>query len=114
MLLDRAMDTGGINYGNRRILGKMTDPIPGPTALMLLALQGETHPRIAAAVQYLVQQINTDDIEHLCWAKIALDLYRQLPNVNETLAEARRHISRPPTRNAARPAGSSRTAIGRR
>ena len=31
------MDDGGINYGNRRILGKMTDPIPGPTAMMLLA-----------------------------------------------------------------------------
>ena len=51
MLLDRAMDDGGINYGNRRILGKMTEPIPGPTALMLLALQGQAHPRIDAAVR---------------------------------------------------------------
>lgn len=85
MLLDRAMDDGGINYGNRRILGKMTDPIPGPTALMLLALQGETHPRIGAAVQYLIGQVNCDDIEHLCWAKLALDCYRGHGNVEATL-----------------------------
>jgi len=92
LLLDRAMDAGGVNYGNRRILGKMTDPIPGPTALMLLALQGETHPRLLASVQYLIQQINTDDIEHLCWAKIALDCYRDQPNVEATLAKLDEHI----------------------
>ena len=92
MLLDRAMDGGGVNYGNRLILGKMTDPIPGPTALMLLALQGEAHPRISAAVGYLAQQMNTDDIEHLCWAKLALDLYRHLPGVNETLQEFDAHV----------------------
>ncbi len=92
MLLDRAMDDGGINYGNRLILGKMTDPIPGPTALMLLALQGESHPRVAAAVQYLIREINTDDIEHLCWAKVALDLYRDLPNVAESLTALDDHI----------------------
>ena len=92
MLVDRAMDTGGVNYGNRLILGKMTDPIPGPTALMLLALQGETHPRIDSAVGYLIEQINTDDIEHLCWAKIALDCYRHVPNVNEALTKLDAHI----------------------
>ena len=105
MLVDRAMDTGGINYGNRQILGKMTDPIPGPTAMMLIALQSPSHPtplpegegrtvhpRIAAAVQYLIQQLNTDDIEHLCWAKLALDLYRDLPNVSDALARIDGHI----------------------
>jgi uncharacterized protein (DUF362 family) len=86
------MDTGGVNYGNRLILGKMTDPIPSPTAIMLMALQGEQHPRIAAAVQYLIQQINTDDLEHLCWSKMALDLYRDQPNVERTLTELDRHI----------------------
>ncbi len=57
LLLDRAMDEGGINYGNRTVLGKRTDPIPGPTALMLLALQGHDHPRIEPAVRYLVDQL---------------------------------------------------------
>lgn len=92
LLLDRAMEEGGINYGNRMILGKMTDPIPGPTALMLLALQGMEHPRIEAAVRYLIGQINTDDLEHLCWAKIALDRYRHVAAVDTTLARLDEHI----------------------
>ncbi|MCI0639507.1 MAG: DUF362 domain-containing protein [Gemmataceae bacterium] len=93
LLLDRAMDEGGINYGNRRILGKMTEPIPGPTALMLLALQPgadvdeskSNHPRIAAAVQYLLKQIDCDDVEHLGWIKLALDAHRGQPGVEEAL-----------------------------
>jgi len=92
MLLDRAMDDGGINYGNRLILGKMTDPIPGPTALMLLALQGESHPRLDAAVRYLIEQLNTDDLDHLCWVKLALDRYRHLPGVADKLTEIDGHI----------------------
>jgi uncharacterized protein (DUF362 family) len=85
LLVDRAMDTGGINYGNRRILDKILEPIPGPTALMLLAVQGRKHPRIDAAVQYLLREINTHDVEHLAWTKIAIDLYRDHPGVPEAL-----------------------------
>jgi uncharacterized protein (DUF362 family) len=74
LLLDRAFDEGGINYGNRRTFGIMTEPIPGPTALMLLALQGQpAHPRIAAALTYLQRQAEaSNDLEHLCWAQIVL------------------------------------------
>jgi uncharacterized protein (DUF362 family) len=85
LLLDRAMDEGGINYGNRRILGRPTEPIPGPTALMLLALQGEDHPRVRSACEYLLKQVDCDDIEHLCWAKIALDAHRGQPGVEPAL-----------------------------
>ncbi len=90
LLLDRAMDEGGINYGNRRILGKLTEPIPGPSALLLLALQPEDaeadiHPRLGAAVEYLLRQVDCGDLEHLCLMKLALDLYRALPGVAETL-----------------------------
>ncbi len=92
MLIDRAMDTGGVNYGNRRILDKILEPIPGPTALMLLALQGQNHPRIDAAVQYLIREIATSDLEHLCWAKITLDLYRRHDGVAATLAALDRRI----------------------
>ncbi len=78
LLLDRAMDSGGINYGNRRILGKLTEPIPGPTALLLLALQAaagiENHPRVNAAAGYLISQSECGDLEHLCWIKLALEL----------------------------------------
>jgi uncharacterized protein (DUF362 family) len=73
LLLDRAFDQGGINYGNRLILGRMTEPIPTPTALMLLAVQGYAHPRIQAARQYLRSAVEkSSDLEHLGWAKLAL------------------------------------------
>lgn len=85
MLLDRAMDEGGINYGNRRILGRLTEPIPGPSALLLLAVQGEEHPRIAAAVSYLIKQLDSNDLEHLCWTKMALDLHRDVPGAEDAL-----------------------------
>jgi uncharacterized protein (DUF362 family) len=86
LLLDRAADDGGINYGNRRVLGRPTEPIPGPTAMMLLALQGhDDKPRVAAAVQYLLRQTHGEDLEHVCWAKIALHVHRDQPGVAEAL-----------------------------
>jgi uncharacterized protein (DUF362 family) len=87
LLLDRTADEGGINYGNKRILGRRTEPIPGPTALMLLALQGkEDQPRVVASVQYLMKAVaEADDLEHLCWARLALSLYRSQPGVAEIL-----------------------------
>jgi uncharacterized protein (DUF362 family) len=87
MLLDRALEEGGINYGNRRILGIALEPIPGPTALMLLALQGHPeHPRITSAVAYLQREkaLTGDDLEHLCWARLALDAYRDQAGVTDT------------------------------
>jgi uncharacterized protein (DUF362 family) len=88
LLLDRAHEEGGINYGNRRILGKFTEPMPGPTALMLLALQGRAEPRVEAAVAYLLQQARTiSDLELLCWAKLALAVYPANPGVEAALGE---------------------------
>jgi uncharacterized protein (DUF362 family) len=89
LLLNRAFDEGGINYGNRTVLGKRTEPIPGPTAIMLLALQGHgDEPRVRAAVAYLLRQaLSSEDLEHLCWAKLALDCYPDQPGVKESLAE---------------------------
>ncbi len=96
VLLDRALEEGGINYGNRRILGIALEPIPGPTALMLLALQGQpAHPRITAAVQYLRSRgVSGDDLEHLCWARLALDLYQDHEGVREVLPELEQRISK--------------------
>ena len=100
LLLDRALDEGGINYGNRRIFGRMTEPIPTPTAITLLALQGqESHPRIAAAQEYLRKQLRDAylDVENLCWAKLALDVYGHesdvaaaLPALDDRIGEAYR------------------------
>jgi uncharacterized protein (DUF362 family) len=83
LLLDRAFDDGGVNYGNRHVLGKRTEPIPGPTALMLLALQEHgQESRLVAAAAYLLQHaLTSDDPEHLCWAKLALDCHREQAGV---------------------------------
>jgi uncharacterized protein (DUF362 family) len=88
LLRDRILEKGGVNYGNRRIFGISLEPIPGPTALMLLALQGRRdEPAIVASVEYLCQAASTsDDLEHLCWARLALDVYADHPGVRETVA----------------------------
>src|SRR5262249_25663413 len=80
-------DRGGINYGNRLILGRPTEPIPGPTALMLLAVQGHgEHPRVAASAFYLTEKaLAATDLEHLCWARLALDAHQDQPGVTEAL-----------------------------
>jgi uncharacterized protein (DUF362 family) len=97
LILDRAFDTGGVNYGNRFVLGKRTEPIPGPTALMLLALQGITdEPRIDAAKGYLrVHGEQTTDLEHLAWIKLALAARAEdeptrtaLPGLDERIRES--------------------------
>src|SRR5260370_30419647 len=87
LLLDRAFDEGGINYGNRRVLGRMTEPIPTPTALMLLALQGTGEaPRVAAALNYLDENTRqTSDLEHLCWTKLAFAAHSQRAVAAESL-----------------------------
>jgi uncharacterized protein (DUF362 family) len=86
LLLDRAAEDGGINYGNRRILGRTTEPIPGPTAMMLLALQGHDHPRVSAAAAYLRRAVaGCQDLEHLCWTRLALETHRCLSGVEEFL-----------------------------
>ena len=111
LLLDRASDEGGINYGNRRILGRTTEPIPGPTAMMLLALQGHgDEPRVAAAVQYLLRPVHGDDLEHLCWTKIALHTFRDQNGVAPVLPALDEAILRRPRAPAGNYLGSPRAA----
>jgi uncharacterized protein (DUF362 family) len=87
LLLDRTFDDGGVNYGNRHILGKPLEPVPGPTALMLLALQGHGHePRVQASVRYLQrEEVLGDDLEHLCWARLALTAHADQPGAPDSL-----------------------------
>jgi uncharacterized protein (DUF362 family) len=88
LLLDRTFDQGGINYGNRVVLGRPLEPVPGPTAISLLALQGHgDEPRVQASVRYLQNEENLgSDLEHLCWARLALTVYRDQPGVAGSLA----------------------------
>ena len=55
LILDRAIPSGGWNYGNRAVFGRTLRPQPGPTGLALLALaaRGESTPAVPAAIDYL-------------------------------------------------------------
>ena len=88
LLLDRALDEGGINYGNRRVLGRLTAPQVEPTAITLLALQHrERSSRITAALRYLqVEALKSSDVEQLCWSKLVFDAYRDFdPEITSAL-----------------------------
>ncbi len=77
LLLDRVLEGGGVNYGNRNVLGRPLEPLLGPTAAMLLALQGRAdEPGVRRSLDYLrAAALAADDLEDLCWARIALDAY---------------------------------------
>ncbi|MBX7105310.1 MAG: DUF362 domain-containing protein [Gemmataceae bacterium] len=77
LLRDRAFDRGGANYGNKIVLSTETEPIPGPSAVLLWAMQGRIQePRIASAIDYVIHHArHTLDLEHLAQAKIALALH---------------------------------------
>jgi uncharacterized protein (DUF362 family) len=78
LLLDRMADEGGINYGNRHVFGRKTEPQVEPTAITLLALQHHhVHPRVPAALRYLYDQtLTSTDLDQLCWAKLVFDTCR--------------------------------------
>src|SRR5205085_2740274 len=66
LLLDRVLEPGGVNYGNRRIFGITLEPIPTPTSLALLALQGCDDERVKKTVAYLRKAAAIEeDADHL-------------------------------------------------
>jgi uncharacterized protein (DUF362 family) len=86
LLLDRVLPDGGVNYGNRRIFGVSLDPIPTPTSLALLALQGLDDERVVKCIDYLCAAASAaDDSEHLGWAVLALDAFRPPEAASELL-----------------------------
>jgi uncharacterized protein (DUF362 family) len=96
LLLDRAFDEGGVNCGNRRVFGRPTEPVPTMSALMLLACSGlPDQPRLQAARSYLIKVADhSDDLEHLCWIRLALQPWaadalvaKALPAINERLQQ---------------------------
>jgi uncharacterized protein (DUF362 family) len=104
LLLDRTLDGGGLNYGNRRIFDITLEAIPGPSALALLALQGTEDERVTATVKYLCGQAKDGaDLEHLCWARLALDLHRDVPGVPGALAALHTRIEEAHTARAEAP-----------
>lgn len=94
LLLDRVLETGGVNYGNRRIFGITLEPIPTPTSVALLALQGRDDERIVKSVEYLLRHSQTEtDVEHLGWAILALDAHRQPSDAIRQLVQRIRDAS---------------------
>jgi uncharacterized protein (DUF362 family) len=94
LLLDRIAQTGGANYGNRRVFDRPTESQVEPTALLLLALQHcQEQERLQTSIRYLAESIKEgDDIERLCWAKLALDAYHRDPLAAAGLVELDRAI----------------------
>ncbi|MFN4260612.1 MAG: DUF362 domain-containing protein [Gemmataceae bacterium] len=95
LLLDRALDQGGVNYGSKHVFGRPTEPIPTLTALMMLALQRQPQsPQRARALEYLLHQAETaENLDHLGWIKLALDAYRHQPNVDGILPKLDERIA---------------------
>ena len=94
LLLDRTFEGGGVNYGNRNVLGRPLEPLPGPTAAMLLALQGRADdPRVQKSLAYLGEAaLAGNDLEDLCLARIVFDVYRDQHGSTPTCAELAERI----------------------
>lgn len=96
LLLDRTLPEGGVNYGNRTVFGRPLEPIPTPTSLALLALQGSgDDSRVQKSVEYLCQSASSGgDLEHLCWTRLALDAWaRQTEGVSPLVEKTRQTIA---------------------
>jgi hypothetical protein len=102
LILDRAIVTGGWNYGNRRVFGADLRPHPGPTALAILATVGEPGSaeihRLAG--NHLLEELKTvRSPMSLAWGILALRaLNREPRDSNAWLAEADRRIAARPDR----------------
>ena len=97
LLLDRAFEEGGINYGNRLVFGRPTEPVPSDTAAFVLAMAGEPdQPRIAAARRYLIEVGHRNpDLENVCWAKIALTTWAECdPGAKDALPELQGRVTK--------------------
>lgn len=93
LIRDRAIRTGGWNYGNTQVFGTDLRPQPGPTGLALLALAGADRaddPHIERACQYLLRTLpSTRAPQSLCWGLLGLDAWRQRPaECEDWLAES--------------------------
>jgi hypothetical protein len=92
MILDRALDHGGWNCGNKTVFGRELRPQPGPTALALLALAacGHSSAAVFRAVDYLCAVLpGLRAAVSLGWGVLALRAFDALPpQAEEWLAGA--------------------------
>lgn len=73
LLLDRACETGGWNYGNRIVLGRELVPFPVPTAMAVLALQDvhQARQRVEQALAFLHREVS----QHPSTLSLALSIH---------------------------------------
>jgi hypothetical protein len=100
LIRDRAIITGGWNYGNKAAFGHPLRPQPAPTGLALLALAGrdERTPIVASAIGYLHETLPTVRASaSLGWGLLGLRAWASAPDqADRWLAEAyRRATGRP-------------------
>jgi hypothetical protein len=82
LLCDRAVPTGGWNYGNREVFGTPLRPHLQPTGLALAALAHEASaaPQIASAVDYLRTALSASvATASLCYALVGLAAHGHEP-----------------------------------
>jgi hypothetical protein len=104
LIHDRAIASGGWNYGNKEVFGRTLRPQPAPTGLALLAL-ARTHPAdgdhaviVERALSYLLETLpGVRAAASLAWGLLGLRAWRREPPAAEAwLAEAhRRTVGRP-------------------
>jgi hypothetical protein len=98
LLEDRAIDTGGWNYGNKEVLGATLRPRPMSTGIALLALAGFEPDRtiIERGVAYLERELpRTRSPNSMGWGLLGLAAWRRRPTGAETwLAESFARASR--------------------
>ena len=92
LIRDRAIVTGGWNYGNKSAFGNPLRPQPAPTGLALLALaqRDERTPIVASAIRYLHATLPTVRASaSLGWGLLGLRAWASAPEqAEEWLAEA--------------------------
>lgn len=97
LLRDRAIKTGGWNYGNNVVFGQALRPRPAPTGLALMAAAGVL-PRgevVERAIGYLEQTLPTvRSAQSLCWGILGLSAWGRRPKdagqwLEESFAESR-------------------------
>src|SRR5579863_2758409 len=93
LVRDRAIRTGGWNYGNSTVFGADLRPHPAPTGLALLALAGIDDfesPLIDRSCAYLESVLPTTRApQSLCFGTLALSAWgRRPPGADDWLVEA--------------------------
>jgi hypothetical protein len=95
LIADRAIPSGGWNYGNKLIFGHVLRPQPGPTGMALLALTGSgaSWSLVGPALAYLEAALPAiRSAPSLAWGLLGLRAWGRYPDLaDHWLAEAAGH-----------------------